>query len=334
MKTDIIPRLCCPISRKPLTLSKEDAVIDSTGEIQSGFLVSEDGQTSYPIRNYIPRFVGGANYADNFGMQWNFFARTQLDSYSGQPISAERFWNTTGWKPEDIQNKWVLDIGCGSGRFAEIALKGGANVVAIDYSTAVDACYANLKMHPKLHIIQCDIYSLPFLPETFDFLYSLGVLQHTPDVKKAFAALPPMLIEGGRICTDFYWNRLSALLNPRYLIRPISKRMNKEKLFKFLEKAVPRMLKINQLFGRAPYIGKFLKKAIPVADYSDVYQLSPAQQQEWALLDTFDMLAPAYDNPQSIATVSEWFHTAGIKNIEVFHCGHLVARGVKEITSH
>ena len=37
------------------------------------------------------------------------------------------------------EGKWVLDAGCGMGRFAEIALKIGAQVVALDYSNAVDA---------------------------------------------------------------------------------------------------------------------------------------------------------------------------------------------------
>jgi len=69
--------------------------------------------------------------------------------------------------------------------------------VALDYSSAVDACYANLKHHPNLHIVQGDIYALPFEPGNFQFVYSLGVLQHTPNVAAAFAALPPMLKGGG-----------------------------------------------------------------------------------------------------------------------------------------
>ena len=37
--------------------------------------------------------------------------------------------------------------------FAEIALSSGANVVALDYSSAVNACYLNLKEHPNLHVV-------------------------------------------------------------------------------------------------------------------------------------------------------------------------------------
>jgi len=103
----------------------------------------------------------------------------------------------THWSPVGLKDQWVLDVGCGAGRFAEIVLKAGAKLVALDYSSAVDACYANLKHHANLHVVQGDIYALPFERGRFQFVYSLGVLQHTPDVAKAFSALPPMVRGGG-----------------------------------------------------------------------------------------------------------------------------------------
>jgi 2-polyprenyl-3-methyl-5-hydroxy-6-metoxy-1,4-benzoquinol methylase len=55
-------------------------------------------------------------------MQWNRFSKTQLDSHSGHPISAKRFWEATQWQTRGSRRKLVLDVGCGAGRFAEIAL--------------------------------------------------------------------------------------------------------------------------------------------------------------------------------------------------------------------
>ena len=325
MKAPLLQRLLCPRTLLPLRL--EHLASSETFEAK---LISADGSCCYPIRNGIPRFVHESNYADNFGMQWNHFAKTQLDSHSGLPISAERFWKATGWSPMEMRDKWVLDVGCGSGRFAEIALSSGAQVVALDYSSAVDACLANLKHHPNLHVVQGDIFSLPFVPGSFDFVYSLGVLQHTPDVALAFAALPPMLVVGGNLCTDFYWKRLQTMIHMKYLLRPLTKRLDQQKLFAYLEKAVPIMLPISQALRRVPLIGKALQRFIPVADYSQTFRLTEQQLNEWALLDTFDWLAPRYDYPQTQKAVKHLFSKAGFTAIEIFHAGHLVGRSVKD----
>ena len=326
MHPQLLEILRCSKSGQRLRLEKPEYLNQC---IQSGWLVSEDNQHRYPIRDFIPRFVPESNYADNFGMQWNRFRQTQLDSYSGHPISAHRFWQATGWKPEELNGQWVLDAGCGAGRFAEVALQAGAQVIALDYSSAVDACYANLKQYQNLHVVQGDIYALPFPEKFFPFVYSLGVLQHTPNVAKAFAVLPPMVAGGGQLCVDFYWKRLQTLLHPKYLLRPITKRMRKEQLFRLLERWVPVGLPISQGFGRIPVLGRLLKRLVPVADYTGRYPLSSQQLQEWALLDTFDMLSPEYDQPQTVVTVQRWFEEAGFVEVAVFHAGHLVGKGYK-----
>lgn len=324
MNPDFTLLLRCPVTRQSLHLEQI-----MTGRVTRQEFVSEDGMHRYPIVDGIPRFVPASNYADNFGMQWNRFRKTQLDSHSGHPISADRFWKATGWSPSELKGKWVLDVGCGAGRFAEVALDAGAHLVALDYSSAVDACKANLGTYPNLHIVQADIYALPFACEKFDFVYSLGVLQHTPNVEAAFSALPPMVKWGGRLCVDYYWKRLRTLLHAKYIFRPFTKGMPQDKLFMYLERYVPAMLAASRTLGCVPLIGRVLKRILPVADYTGIFPLSEQQLREWALLDTFDMLAPAYDSPQTIETAGRWFHEAGFVGVEVLHAGHLVARGCK-----
>lgn len=327
MKLQLLSMLRCPVSQQKLIVEGTPA---PTGDIESGWLVTADGKHRYPIHNGIPRFVPASNYADNFGMQWNHFRQTQLDSHSGHPISADRFWLATGWTAADLRGQWVLDAGCGAGRFAEVALEAGAHVVALDYSSAADACYANLKHHSALHVVQGDIFALPFETGSFSYVYSLGVLQHTPDVGKAFAALPAFVADGGRLCADFYWKRLRTMLHMKYLLRPLTKRMPQRTLFRFLEVAVRFMLPISQVLGRIPLAGRALKRLVPVADYTGIFPLSDQQLKEWALLDTFDWLAPQYDQPQTTTQIRSWFEQAGMCDIEVFHGGHLVGRGRKK----
>ena len=325
MKYELIDILRCPKSGQRLNVE----VGEFQDEIISGWLVTEDQNYRYLVKNGIPRFVPESNYADNFGMQWNHFAKTQLDSYSGLPITENRFFEATGWSKEELKNKWVLDVGCGSGRFAEIALKYGAKVVALDYSSAVDACNVNLKAFSNLHVVQGDIYALPFKLESFPFIYSLGVLQHTPDVEKSFAALPTMLQSGGQLCVDYYEKSYKSMLLPKYWLRPLTKKIPQTILFSILQFAVPIMLPISRFLGAVPLIGHLLKRLIPVANFYGTLELDQKQQLEWSLLDTFDWLAPKFDQPQTAKTIRGWMEKSMMKEIKIYKAGHLVANGRK-----
>src|SRR5688572_18522148 len=99
MKATFLDILRCPQSGQRLLLEQPHYHED---RIKTGWLVSDSGAHRYPIRDFVPRFVPESNYADNFGMQWNKFRKTQLDSYTGRPISANRFWQATGWVPKDL----------------------------------------------------------------------------------------------------------------------------------------------------------------------------------------------------------------------------------------
>ena len=159
----------------------------------------------------------------------------------------------------------------------------------------------------------------------------MGVLQHTPDVEKAINSLVPLIKQGGSICTDYYWKRFRTMFNAKYLFRPLTKRIEKEKLFKFLKNNIEKLLFLSNILGTIPLFGKGLKRIIPVANYTNVFPLNERQILEWALLDTFDMLAPVYDNPQSAKDVKKFLKDSGLVDIEVLHASHLVGRAKKPI---
>jgi hypothetical protein len=164
---------------------------------------------------------------------------------------------------------------------------------------------------------------------SFPFVYSLGVLQHTPDVAAAFAALPPMLAPGGRLVVDFYERSLKSRLLPRYLLRPLTTRMDKARLFGTLERVTPALMSVSEAVRRIPGAGRYFHRIVPVANYTGMLPLTEEQLQEWALLDTFDWLAPAYDYPQTAETVQRWLDDARLEQTAVLKAGHLVGRGRK-----
>jgi SAM-dependent methyltransferase len=324
MRADLLALLRCPTCAAPLTLRDP---VDADDGIRQGTLICAANHGPYPIVAGVPRFVPEANYASSFGFQWNRFHRTQLDSHSGLSISRDRFYAQSRWTPDDLRGKRLLDVGCGSGRFAEVALAAGARVVALDYSSAVDACHANLGHHPACDVVQGDVYRLPFAPGSFDFVYCYGVLQHTPDPSAAFHALVRQVTPGGWISVDVYPNTIGHRMRPKYLLRPMTSRLTPAALFALTERWVPRLLPVSRVLGRVPLVGRWLRNVVPVANYEGVYPLSEQQLLEWAVLDTFDMLSPAYDRPQSAATLLRWLEEAGLEPREVHRVGHVVATG-------
>jgi len=324
MHADLLSILACPRCRASLAIDVER---EADGEIESGRLRCADCGAVFPVVRFIPRFVPAANYSSSFGFQWNRFRRTQLDSTTGQPISRRRFLAQSQWSPGEMAGQWTLDVGCGAGRFAEIALGTGARLVAVDYSSAVDACRQNLGPHQRLDVLQADVYHLPFRSAFFQFVYCFGVLQHTPDVRQAFDALVAQLAPGGRIAVDLYPRIALNLLWPKYWLRPITKRMRAERLLPIVTTMVDVLWPLSLTLGRVPRIGRRLRHALPVANYDGLLPLTPAQLKDWAVLDTFDMLAPAHDHPQTAATLRTWFDAHALSDVEVGRDGLVVGRG-------
>src|SRR5208282_1695333 len=99
----------------------------------------------YPNAQGIARFVDAQQYAASFGFQWHRYQKTQLDSDRDEVRESERnFLMKTALRPEDLKGKLVLDVGCGMGRFAEVATRWGARVVGIDLSAAAEVAARNL----------------------------------------------------------------------------------------------------------------------------------------------------------------------------------------------
>lgn len=325
MKERILELLRCPACGERLRLEK---AVFGQGEVREGHLTSSGCGASYPIRNFIPRFVSDDNYAKGFGFQWNRHARTLVDKFNGTTITADRFYAGTQWKKEELQGKRILEAGCGAGRFTQVMLDAGMEVFSLDYSNAVDACLANHGLQPNLHLIQGNIYALPFEQGGFDRVFCFGVLQHTPDVKKSFLCLADQLRPGGWIAVDVYPHTFKARLHyPRYLLRPFTKRLPTPLLYSLVEKGVRLLLPVSIALKRIPLFGRYLFPLVPVANYWDTFPLDRDMLREWSIIDTFDWLACWYDQPQKASTLESWLRDAGLVNRRVHRLGSFVGLG-------
>lgn len=283
--------------------------------IESGAVSCEDCRAAYAVVRGIPRFVAAGNYADSFGFQWNLHAKTQLDSHSGLPISRDRLWAALGGT-HDLSGLRVLEAGSGAGRFTEVLASAGADVWTFDYSTAVDANARNQPASPRLQFFQGDIFNIPLREASFDKVLCLGVIQHTPDPDAAFRSLTRYVRPGGQLVIDAYTRSPTAWLQWKYLLRPITRRMKKETLYRVVETVTPPLVPLAQLLRRL--FGRAGARLVPIVQYAHL-GLPPQLNVQWAILDTFDMYSPAHDHPQSLKSVHVWFERAGFVDIDVRH---------------
>lgn len=204
MKKKLLDLLACPTCGGDILLAHVETY--EGAEIIEAVLNCRKCEREYKVTRGVPYFADvekieedKAETAKNFGWSWNKFNHDN-EKY------AEQF---LGWlqpvKREFFKDKVILEGGCGKGRHTSLAHEWGAReIIGIDLSSAVDAAYEATKHLPNAHIVQADIYNLPFKKNVFDYAFSIGVLHHTPDPKKAFKSLASNVKKGGHVSAWIY----------------------------------------------------------------------------------------------------------------------------------
>jgi len=273
--------------------------------------------------------VGVENYSDSFGEQWNIFSETQVDSLNGSKLSEERFFSETGWLPEDLRDAVVLDAGCGSGRFSEIALKYAKVVISVDFSSAVFAFPTILAAAPNLIRIHGDIRNLPLDFTKVTHVFSIGVLQHTPKPYDTLNQIILSLEPETKIAITAYGKTWYTKIHPKYFWRPITKRLPRRFVLRGIKITVPVVFDLLMLLSRPKKLRKVVKFLSIFSIYPEMAgKLSRKRMKEFMILDTFDALTPAHDFPLSsplvLSKISE-----KVKDIEVISETPLVFRCIK-----
>jgi ubiquinone/menaquinone biosynthesis C-methylase UbiE len=120
------------------------------------------------------------------------------------------------------KGKRVLEIGCGVGTDGAQFAKAGAIYTGVDLtSAAVRLAQRNFELQQQSGTFQtADAERLDFADESFDIVYSHGVLHHTPNTQKAITEVHRVLRTGGRAIVMLYHrNSYNYVINIRLLRR-------------------------------------------------------------------------------------------------------------------
>lgn len=363
MKHRLMDILCCPYCKGKFFLKIFDK---KSEEIVEGILLCDCGKI-FPIINFIPRIYLNAIKEDGpFIKKYYNYVKGSLDenntdsrhetknqknkesfefewfNYRVEMGNEQKiFLEETQISADSFNNKLVLDVGCGMGRYTRIPVQLGAEVVGMDLGLSVNKAYENLKTFGNCHIIQADLMFPPFADATFDIIYSLGVLHHTPDTKAAFNSISGLVKEKGDVSVWVYGkagNYTDFITNPL--------RSDRKKFEKILYK-VPvsyvfwLAVRSRELFSdllrffttRIPlksvyyfcHILSLLGK-IPVLKYFSFSVLPNWKARVW---ENFDWLSPQFQNHHTKEEVISWFTNAGFAELKILPHGLIPKPGVK-----
>lgn len=245
------------------------------------------------------------HYSDSFAFEYEKFSKIQFDSFNNSSLTKDRFINSTNWSENELEDKDLLEVGSGNGRFTEILLDYKSNLITFDSS---DAIFQNYKHNiskitkNKNFFIKADIYNLPFIEEKFDYIFCCGVLQNTQNPLKTLEVLIPYLKKNGKMVLDITKKNNFYFLNPKYFWRNFTVKLNKEILFKIVNFYVKKFYNIDAyLKNRFGFFGRILSRILLPLPLISSEQLNLSQELkiDFSVLDTFDCLASTYDNPLS-----------------------------------
>ncbi len=241
MHRRVVELLACPTCRVAVVLQDGDA---GWGDrVETGRLVCMQCDRTYPVARGIPRFVseseirgaddetrqtvahfvteftayadGDADIGDLDDVAHHFFERTGISAHVPDSGAGEHRGGVRHADAPYLHEKCILDAGCGPGRFTEVAARSAAHVVGLDIGDHVERAAARCRDLDKVDFVQGSVLAPPFRAGTFDYVFSLGVLHHTPDPKLGCLRLAELVKPTGAMSIWVY--------PPEYWGRPIQR---------------------------------------------------------------------------------------------------------------
>ena len=316
MKPALVDYLACPDCRSDL---EGEFGAASEGEIDSGALRCTGCRRAFPIVRGVPQMnrdmAGLENVARTFTYEWkaHHAGRFEGETLFGRTVDEDwRFFlDCTGAAADDVSGAVVLDAGCGSGRFTRlIGEHGAAAAIGVDINEAVDEAYADCGHLPNVHIVQANVFSLPFKEGIFDLVWCSGVLHHTPDAAAGHRSLARHVKPGGTLYVWVYAKRF----NPFRFVKTV---LDAVRVTKLPEPVLYRISKAISYPSLALLAGYRAARALPGLRPRTAWgerTVRPRTLDE-IQLTWFDALSPEHDSRHTEEEVVGWFERSGFEDI-------------------
>jgi SAM-dependent methyltransferase len=306
--------LKCPETGSNFKLHAQD--VDKNGCIIKGELIGSS--TRYPIINGIPRFVNIEDYTASFGYEWKKWAKVQFETENTNLLMATHtrrmFESILGNNVNRISGKYIVDFGCGSGRFLEQVRKHGGYAIGLDLSLAVESARDNFRGDPKVLIVQGDLLNPPFKKGVFDGGFSIGVFHHTPDPARGLQKFVKCIYPGG-------W--LACAVYPKGGFYDSISVRRWRKINRICQKIFGVKFALGYAYCSAVFFYPFIQslaksgKLRKIADYIRWRYLVVCNIPDfrWRVLDTFDAISPLYASTHTHEEVKGWLSLSGCVEI-------------------
>lgn len=245
------------------------------------------------------RYVGAS-----FSTEWQTYEYGDTLWTAPTEDRLKTFRGECGLNDGDLRGRRFCEIGCGLGILTNEAATGlGAEAWGMDLSTSVFRAAAHFKGNPRVNFVQASIFSPPFAPRQFDFVYSHGVLHHTWSTREAVRRAAELVRPDGSLYVWLYGYDDVRISLPRRvafaleaLARPLIARLPPRWATAALLPTIP-LYQVASLLGR--------RSGTHGATYT-------AQQALHAARDRF---TPLFAHRHEFSEVAEWYADIGLKNI-------------------
>lgn len=277
-----------------------------------------------------------------FGYEWNtykttseeedaltFYWLTGADSaiYEKIPLSdVFTYYPTTEEvgriDPSAIAGRRVLEVGCGMGKYLRIVSEDAAEVIGMDLSDSLHRARDVTSHRRNVHLVQGDILNPPLKRQSIDFVYSVGVLHHTPDCHRAFLRSAELVAPKGVLSVWLYpldptpgkYAEWVHWIQDDFL-RPITCRMPLWALRRFCA-GLGRLT-----FVRDKYVERYRQTgsrwALRVAMAAGAVAVGKHHDPEIAAFLNFDWYSPQYRSYHTEDQLRGWYQEAGFRDVRI-----------------